>query len=426
LPAIDAANSLFRFEELVGQDLPTRVLRRAIARGQLAHAILLHGESGLGIERAALTLARASLCQRATGDPCDDCPSCLKTARLDHPDLRFVLPLPTAKGARDDEDPDKRLAQDVLEALKRFGEQPWRAPEVKDARQILVEQARHLKSWAQLKSYEGGRRVAVIWQAERMGVQAQNALLKLLEEPPADLLLVLSSEAPDSLLPTILSRCQALRLRPAPEGELAQAFARRAGFAELVQRAQRAGLSGAHLARLAGGNPGRAWEIVEAAEAGAGDGPRLAEWEALAAKAREQRRPAPPRPAVALWDASALLRDILGRPQDLHARILAFEAGKDRLRLARLLADLQDWLQDAELLRALPDGEGVALVRNAHQLETLQRFAADWCCERPDLAAADLERAIRDCMRNVHLFGVLVTLAHELQGHFRKSVRQEP
>lgn len=408
---------MFRFEDLVGQETPVRALRRAIARGTLAHAILLHGESGLGLERAALALARAALCERNDGDPCEECGGCRKSGRLDHADLRVVLPLPATPAGREDDDPAEHHGKALLEAMDVFRENPWRAPEVSGARQILVGQARHLKKWAQLKSYEGGRRVAVVWQADRMGVQAQNALLKLLEEPPDQLLLVLASDAPEKLLPTILSRCQALRLRPAPEEELAGRLERSEDLRGFFAAS---GLDARQLARLAGGNPGRALEIAETLAEDPKESKELAAWE----RARAQGDEAAPRPPAPLWDASLFLRDALGRPQDLHARVVALEGARDRTRLARLFAELQDWLQDADLLRALPGPEGEARVRNAHQLESLKRFAEGFSCERPDELAAELETARRLCERNVSAFGLLVTLAQELRARLQKTVRQ--
>lgn len=412
---------MFRFEDLVGQEVPTRVLRRAIARGTLAHAILVHGESGLGLELMALALARAALCEKGEGGICEDCAGCRKSARLDHPDLRIVLPLPATPAGKEDDDPAEHHQKALLEALAGFSKSPWKAPEVAGARQILVGQARHLKRWAQLKSFEGGRRVAVVWQAERMGVQAQNALLKLLEEPPEQLLLVLSSEAPERLLPTILSRCQAYRLRPAPEDELA---ARLAGDEELVRELADGGLDAHKLARLAGGNPGRALEIAESLETDPKERELQEKWEASAREARAERRDPPARPPATLLDASAFLRDVLARPQDLHARIVALEALRDRTAIARLFDDLQDWLQDAELLRALPGPEGESRVRNAHQLEALRRFAEGFDCGRADELAAELETARRLCERNVNIFAVLVTLAHEMRTRIGKTVRQ--
>lgn len=383
------------FNTLVGQDVLKRILRRALRRGQLGHALLFHGDPGQGMELAAWALARALLCQKGGEDPCNACPSCSKTEVLDHPDLQVVLALPsevTGREYKESENPAEVVAEKYLAALAEWRESAHQTPRVEDSRQIYIAQVRHLRNWALLRSFEGGRRVALIVEAERMGEQAQNALLKLLEEPPEHFILLLCTRQPEALLPTILSRCQALALRPAPLETLA-AWVAEQGLD------QRSGLPARELAQLAGGNPGRA--ALRAEE--------------LSAAENE-----------ALWQPEGFLRDALSsQPEALYQRLLAMGEQRDRESLKRFLEELQNWLLDAELVRLL-GAEAGPRVLNAHQLESLGRFAARRRAPRLDELLEELAAAIRQCDRNANIYILLLSLAQRLRRELEAIPREQP
>lgn len=383
------------FNSLVGQEVLERILRRALRRGQLAHALLFHGEAGQGMELAAWVLARTLLCREGVDRPCGSCPACRKTAALDHPDLSVVLPLPAQAAGKDDkegEDPALAVADKFVQALRGWRENLYQVPRVDEARQIHILQIRHLRNWAMMSSYEGGRRVALLLEAERMGVQAQNALLKLLEEPPEHFSLVLCTRQPEALLPTILSRCQALPLRPVPLEAMTDWVAAQGLDA-------RAGLPAQELAQLACGNPGRAALLAEDLAGEEGD---------------------------TLWQPEGFLRDLLSSGSDgLYQRIMAMDEKRDRERLKRFIEDLQNWLMDAELVRLL-GAEADSRVLNAHQIESLRRFAARRFAPRLDEVLEGLASAIRQCDRNVNIFILLLSLAHELRRDLAAIPRKQP
>ena len=368
---------MLAFQKLIGQQHLRMILTRGRERAQLAHAYLLHGEEGLGMSCAAVEFARMMLCESEGEAPCGSCPSCRKSQRLDHPDLRILMPLPTPPSSGDEEDPAAHFATQVNAELARLAEDPWHRVSIPGARQILVSQARHLKRWASLRSFEGRGRVAILLEAERMGAQAQNALLKLLEEPPDGLLLLLCTSAPEALLPTILSRCQQLRLQPVDEQELIAALSLRQpeATAESLQQ----------IARQAGGNPGRALALLQE--------------DALDEE----------------LDAAAFLRDTLRADSGpLYQRIATLEARKDRLAVRELIRDLQAWLQDVELIQTCPGRES-ELVRNLHQLDALVRFAERFEIRNLDELAAELSRLAYLAERNLHLFILLTQLAIRLK-----------
>lgn len=168
------------FDALVGQEAAVEALRRAIASGRLPHALLLYGPEGVGKATCAGVLARALNCA-ASGyvDACGRCVSCRKVARGLHPDVMWIAPA----GA---------------------------------GGMIKVGQVDDVIAAVAFRPYEGRRRVVVIDEAHRLNPASQNRLLKTLEEPPPSSMIVLVTPAPQSLLATVRSRCQALRFRPLP------------------------------------------------------------------------------------------------------------------------------------------------------------------------------------------------------------------
>ena len=156
-------------------------VRSAAETGRLPHALLLQGPPGVGKQRFAAALAAALLCQdRKTGlVACGECPECQLTKAGSHPDLHW---------------------------LKR--------PE--DRKSISVDQVRELSERLSMTSMRRGHRVAIIEPAHLMTRQAQNALLKTLEEPPPATLLMLVTATPSRLLPTLRSRCQRVEIASPP------------------------------------------------------------------------------------------------------------------------------------------------------------------------------------------------------------------
>jgi len=175
------------------------VLRQMLA-SQHAHALLLHGPQGVGQFELAMTLAQAWLCEAVQGvaRPCGVCASCRLVQAHSHPDLLVLMPeaLQQALGWG---------ATDADEAAA-----TERASKAKPSSEIKVEAVRRAVSFAQTTSARGRVKVVVLHPAERMNGISANTLLKTLEEPAGDARFVLSCAAPDALLPTIRSRCQAV------------------------------------------------------------------------------------------------------------------------------------------------------------------------------------------------------------------------
>src|SRR5512139_3228618 len=221
------------FSEIIAQDRALLPLRSALRRGALHHAYLFGGPEGVGKATAARLLAQAANCEggepAAAGlrdDPCGACGPCRKIAKGVHPDV-IVL-----------------REERVMAKAGAWEPKGGRSP----SKDVVVDQVRDVVDHRlALKRFEGRRRFVIVDPADAMNAQAQNALLKTLEEPPEDTTLVLVAASPDALLPTIRSRCLRIAFAPLPAGAIAPRLEER--LPRLVERRLE------ELAKQRGGEP---------------------------------------------------------------------------------------------------------------------------------------------------------------------------
>ena len=166
---------------MLGHEWAVQMLRQHVAHQTQRHAYLFIGPQGVGRRTLALHLAQALNCPQPTapGEACGGCKSCKQMERMSHPDLAILQ------------------AEQVGGTLK-------------------VDQIRALQHNLSLSPYSAAYRVAILLRFEEANPNAANALLKTLEEPPSRVILVLTAESSERLMPTIVSRCEVLRLRPLP------------------------------------------------------------------------------------------------------------------------------------------------------------------------------------------------------------------
>lgn len=240
------------------QQAPAR--RWLAARERFAHAWLIHGLAGCGQMEFALAGAASLLCEAPRdGLACGECQACRWVQAGNHPDLRRI---------RSDAQAVREGAMDVAEDAKK---QP--------SREIRIEQIRSLLPWFNTATHRGGWRVALLYPAESLNTIAANALLKILEEPPEHTVFLLAAQAPDRLLPTLVSRCRRLPLAVPPAAE-AQAWLESQGVKDAAARLAVAG--GAPLLALEQAREGRPvtpdWLELFLDQAGnGGDGAALAD-----------------------------------------------------------------------------------------------------------------------------------------------------
>lgn len=203
---------------MIGHEWASGLLEHAILSGRLHHAYLFSGPSQVGKTTVALAFAQALLCDTGTGYPCGSCRTCERIAQGRYPDVQTIT---AGKGT------------------------------------IQIEQIRALQTDAALSPLEGEYRVFIIPEIERASLPAANALLKTLEEPPPRVVMLLTSTRRDQLLPTVLSRCQIIALRPLPLEQIQAALETR-----WEADPERAAL----LARLSSGRLG--WAVVANSDPG--------------------------------------------------------------------------------------------------------------------------------------------------------------
>lgn len=212
------------YSDLVWHPRQWEQLQNAVRGDRLAHAYMFHGPAGSGKEGHALELAALLNCASPRdGTACGHCDSCLKMATLQHPDLHVVVPLPRRNTLDKHDPPLKALrpadVEDLTAQLQAKGSDPYHKVALDGAHSILINSIRELRRTANLKPAEGGWRIILIFDAEKLAhptAAAANALLKLLEEPPPRTLFILVTDRPNLLPPTIHSRCLRLHFPALP------------------------------------------------------------------------------------------------------------------------------------------------------------------------------------------------------------------
>ena len=165
------------FQDIIGQEQIKEHMRNALTTGKVSHAYIINGEKSSGKEFVARVFAMALQCEKGGVEPCQECHSCKQALSNNHPDII-------------------RVAHEKPNAIS-----------VDDIR-------RQVNNDVAIKPYSSARKVYIINEAEKMTVQAQNALLKTLEEPPEYAVILILTTHVEALLPTILSRCVVLNMKP--------------------------------------------------------------------------------------------------------------------------------------------------------------------------------------------------------------------
>lgn len=213
-----------RFADIPGHETVKAHLRDLVDRRHMPHALLLEGTEG--IAKFALLRATAQYihCQNRTpdGDSCGRCPSCLQHEHFNHIDTFFSFPLLKKKSKPTISDD---YAAEFADFCRRdpfmdFG--AWLAEMGNDNGQpaIFVEEAAHLLERLNLKARQAEFKIVLMWRPDRLRAEAANKLLKLIEEPHADTIFLLSSDNPRGILPTIYSRTQRINVQPYTEAEI--------------------------------------------------------------------------------------------------------------------------------------------------------------------------------------------------------------
>jgi DNA polymerase-3 subunit delta' len=220
------------FQQVIGQLEARQRLLNLVQEDRTPHALMLHGPSGSGKLGLAVAMMQYISCRdRQAGDACGTCPSCIKFAKLVHPDLHFVFPvLKTAKVTKDPvSDLFMEEWREAFIANPYLSENEWYEFIGAENKQGIINKEESLGIIRKLgfKPYESEFRMMIIWLPEKMNLPAANKLLKLIEEPPQNTVIIMVSEKTDRILPTILSRTQLMHIPPLTASEIREGLLER-------------------------------------------------------------------------------------------------------------------------------------------------------------------------------------------------------
>lgn len=204
------------FKNIIGQEKAKKLLAGSFRHGKMSHAFIFRGPDGVGKKRTALSMAALVNCQAPDPmDSCGNCSSCRKFQSDNHPDLLVIQP---------------------------------------DGAAIKIDQIRDMKQTLTFPPFEARYRVIILEDVQTMKREAANSLLKTLEEPPPNNLLILTADEAGEVLPTIISRCQTIAFHPLPYDRVAQV---------LMENTGQPPETAATLAAVAEGSLGRALRLSD-------------------------------------------------------------------------------------------------------------------------------------------------------------------
>ena len=254
-----------RFGEIYGNEALKRRLTKMVDEDRLGHAILFVEEEGMGALAFAIALSQYLNCTGSkNGDSCGECSSCRRHAHLSYPDLHFSFPISSSPKLSDQEKKSPICSYFLRDWTSLVLQNPYfDSHELYDAigienkaGAITVAEAKEIANTLSLQPYESQYKIQVIWEPEKMTIDAANKLLKLLEEPPAGTLFLLVTHKMEKMLSTVLSRCQVIRLQPEQRSDIA---------AILEQKYELSREEAMNCATLSGGNIGKAFAAAEGA-----------------------------------------------------------------------------------------------------------------------------------------------------------------
>lgn len=252
-----------RFADITGQEEIKKRLINSVKENRVSHAQLFHGAPGSGKLPMALAYAQYINCtNRGPEDSCGACPSCLKYAKLAHPDLHFIFPVAKTAGVKKSGSNEflTEWRNYLLERQAYVTLDEWHQRLDLENKQGTIhrDDINSINHTLSYKSFESEYKVMIIWMVERIYYAAAPRILKILEEPPEKTLFVLITENPDLIPITILSRTQMIRFSPLPDEKLVEG---------LIKMKQVTGPAAEKVKFRAGGNLNTALQMVETGDA---------------------------------------------------------------------------------------------------------------------------------------------------------------
>ncbi len=360
------------WDRVIGQERVKNLLMQVLKSGKIPSAFLFDGPEGIGKDALAIEFAKTLNCERSKVEPCEECVSCKQANALHHPNIRLVFPLPRGDNETKEDGPldklDEKTMKLIKEELALKAHDLYHKISIPKAQVIKISSVREVIREDSLSLYQRGYRVIIVIQAEEVGIESANALLKVIEEPSERTVFILTTSRRSSLLPTIVSRCQSLRFDLLSEDEISQTLMTRYNMQQSDAKLK---------ARLSGGSYSKAVELM-------GTDTLDIRGEAL-----------------------DILREVAtNNYSQIASRGKKALESKDFVKIETLLKMLQIWLRDAAIVYSGLPGE----VINQDKIEILEKMVKSFDGSHLADAANSVDGAISQLYRNINLGLLFVNL----------------
>ena len=381
-------NHLF---SIVGQTRILSMLHSVAEEGRYANAYLFHGPRGTGKEAMAMEFAAIMNCQSSGERPCGECQGCIQMRQLQHPNLQLLYALPGGRSS-DKSDPLKGLSADLIETIQETVLEKSRNPYMKiaipRAQNIKISSVRAMQKEIHLGLAEEGRKVVLIFEAERMTKEAFNSILKIVEEPPDHTSFIFCTSALHQIPETIQSRCQLVPFRPLTKEEIQSGLQNNANITTEEIRKR--------IARISEGDFGFALSLAEK------------DLDTQEEQILDFLR-------AAMQGHALTIREQVDSLEALHH--------DSKIEFRRFLSLVQLWFRDARLWEEIEDPEQLAFPQH---LDKIQAFLSRYKSVDYTTVQVLLENAVDFIMRNVYIRLALNSLLIQLHRAIHGNLRGKP
>ena len=355
------------FKDHIAQPAVIERLTKSFLNNRIAHAYLFYGLEGGGKESFALEFAKALNCEDDNARPCNVCSSCLKIGQLNHPDIKFIFP-----------ESKNWTSKDIQKKYQLKADNPYLRIEAIGPTSISIDRIRELKNEAKFTPYEANRKVFIITDVEKMRRESANSFLKLLEEPPDNLLIILIASSLNTILDTIKSRCQIVYF-PAFTVESALQIL---GQYRSVSEKDR------EVVQIAQGNLKEIFDLIDQEN----EDKRKIVYDFLKAAAR-------------------------GSSYELHKTIDSISQRKDKNFLLDILNLLILWFKDT--IRLISSPEKLQVI-NIDYEDEIRRFSKSYAASDFDNILLEIDKAISAVKANIHVPLLLTVMGIQINKHLRR------